>query len=238
VGSWRLLVVLCACGRLGFDPVGGTSPNGDDGPAGGEPFMPPACASADGVLLCDGFEPGTTIAWAPVMGNGTVAMSTERAHTGSRSLRAEGTMGRTVAFMSAPIATVTTGEIHLRGWFYRPSTATATDIYLARIGDGIANTEFFGVTGGANPGVDSGAGSSFVPPVLTADTWVCVEIHVAGTTLSLDIDGTQVTEVVLGTFGPYSQVAFGIVADVGNPDTFLIFVDDVVARTQPIGCAL
>jgi hypothetical protein len=237
VGCWRLLVVvLCACGRLGFDSIGGAP--SDDGAPGGEPFTPPACAQADAVLLCDGFEPGTPIAWQPVNGNGTVAMSTERAHTGSRSLRAEGTMGRTVAFMSAPIATVTTGEIHLRGFFYRPSTATATDIYLARIGDGVTNSEFFGVSAGANPGVDSGTASSFMAPVLAADTWVCVEMHAAGGTLSLDIDGTQRTSVALGAFGPYSEVAFGIVADVGNPDTFLIFVDDVVARTQPVGCTL
>ena len=190
------------------------------------------------MLLCDGFEPGTPIAWQPVMGNGTVAMSTERAHTGSRSLRAEGTMGRTVAFMSAPIATVSTGEIHLRGFYYRPSTATATDIYLARIGDGVTNSEFFGVFLGANPGVDSGSSSTFMSPELTANTWVCVELHAAGGMLSLDVDGTQRTQTALGTFGPYSEVAFGIVADVGNPDTFLIFVDDVVARTQPVGCTL
>lgn len=241
VGAWSWAALsLCACGRLGFDPVpGGVADDGRDGSTLSEPGVSPVACTMDGVLLCDGFEPNTPIAWQPITGNATVAMSTEKPHTGTRSLRAEGLSGRTVAFLAAPIAAVTTGPLHLRGFFYRTAATAVTDILLARVGNGVGNSEFFGIFGGANPGVTSGAQSSFTSPALAADTWVCVEMIVADNKVALRMDDVAVTSVALDAFGPYSEVAFGVVSDPGNPDsTYLVYVDDVVASVRPIGCAM
>jgi hypothetical protein len=226
-------LTLCACGRLGFDPV--SDGQGDDG-QGGDGVQQSGCNGVAGLLLCDGFEPTSTVAWQAVTGNGTAQMSTERPHRGTRSLRAEGITGRTVAFLRAPITTVSSGEIHLRAYINRPAASSATDMLLARVGDGIANSEFFGIANGANPGVSSGASSNFAPPALAPDTWVCMEMHVVGSQIALDLDGAVKMLIVLDAFGPYSEVAFGLVADIGSPDQLLIFVDDVIAATQPIGC--
>jgi hypothetical protein len=243
VGVWALScgLLLCACGRLGFDPVGSGGDDDDttgDGSMSSEPGAPSVACQQQGVLLCDGFEPDTPIAWQPVMGNATVAMSTEKPHTGTRSLRAEGISGRTVAFLAAPIAAVNAAPLHLRGFFYRTAATNVTDVLLARVGDGVGNSEFFGLSGGANPGLNSGASSKFAQAPLAADTWVCVEMIVTANEISLRLDDVPLLTIALDAFGPYAEVAFGVVSDPGTPDhTFLIFVDDVVASTQPIGCA-
>jgi len=235
--GWLVVCALAACGRVRFDPVAalGDDTTGD-GAVGGD-GTPSATCNAPGVLLCDGFEPGG-VAWQTVIGNGAVDFTSERVHSGTRALRAEGITGRTVAFAAAPIATVAEGEIHLRGFFNRAATATASEISLSRVGDGVGNSEFFGVASGSLPGVDAGPQGIYMVPPLPADAWACVELHVAGGEVAIDVDGAPRISVALDAFGPYAEVAFGVVRDNGTPDQYLVFVDDVVASTQPIGCDL
>lgn len=233
-------VALAACGRLRFDPLGpggdDASPGGDGAGSGDGTASTADCAQQPNALVCDGFEPNSPVVWTPVIGNGTVDFSPEQVHSGTQALRAEGISGRTVAFVSTPIPTVASGEIHLRGFFYRPATAAAVDLDLSRVGDGIANSEFFGIANGSDPGVDPGAGVVSQPPALAPDAWICVELHVANNTVALDVDGVQRVSGALDAFGPYSEVAFGITRDAGTPDQYLVFVDDIVAATAPIGC--
>jgi len=236
VRSAVALVVLAACGRVGFDL--------QDGAAADSAAIPcPAFAT-----FCDGFESGDTSHWtAPVtQASGTLTVVTSPVHGGGFALHATmpaGVPSGSEADVLHTLPLTTSGMLAVRQWVYQPQPLIAFDATLLILNSSALH--YINVNGG-----DSGAwtvtensassGNADHPSanVIPLDTWICVELDVDVRPLgpfTLYIDDVNVLTGNVGDPAPaYDSLHAGVArADSGGSETI---VDDVVIAAQHIGC--
>jgi hypothetical protein len=240
-------VLLAGCGRLGFAPPevntydGGA---GDAGPDDGSSVQ--ACPQKPGAVFCDGFEDPSLDAWAQTVGS--LVRQTAIVHTGTAAARATTDGSQQPAGINVtPFDDITSGSLHYRAWFYVPS------------GFAIDKIEMFSTNGsGSNLGTvflvdqeelrvyaEPGLGHTVTTGVdVPRDRWFCIEVHVdvdaSNGGLRLDLDGTTIgSGSGFGTLptGGYTYLGVGSLFLPAGQSASTVYVDDVAAGTQPLGCS-
>jgi hypothetical protein len=195
---------------------GSASPTSSPSPSPTPTSSPPAGGSCPaGVVFCDGFESQTgttpagrwTVGARDCTGTGTAAIDSTVAHTGTKSLRINGTDGYCNHVFAADTADLASGSPvwYVRLWVRHTTALPAGHVTFVAMNDSAAgNTDLrLGGQNGAlmwNRQTDdatlpaqspAGVAQSLPLPV---NTWTCVEYGVNGTTgtLSTWVNGTAV----------------------------------------------
>jgi len=228
-----MLALVTACGRVGFDAVGGAAD------AIGDPPCPQ--------LFCDGFESPTLAAWdgAEITGMSAVARDTTQMRTGIAALHVSGQTSSDVADQFVDVfPVVPPTDQRVRVFIYSPSSS-ALNCEPVALGNPSRNYQFVfslydtafdihahSIAGGFN------VTRNIAPP---RDRWVCYELHVAIAqvgTVELFQDGTLVavqSDIDTRPPGDLGRVFVGMPSK-SFDTTEELWVDDVVADTAPIGC--
>jgi hypothetical protein len=239
---WPL--VLCACGRIAFDPRDGGGPS--DTTDGAQ--LVTTCSAHTGAIFCEDFETDLSRWEAPA---GTTAIQSTVAHSGTNALGSTTGPGPDMAYLQYDLpATIATGSLHVRYWVYVPSTTDPQHVELVDangFSEGMVSmvykTDMSLYTGITATNLFQGPG-----PSLTKDQWFCVEfaIQIADTGGSFELrvnDQVVLTPSGLdtlpsvGTSG-YTRIKAGIpyVAN-DQPTAATVYTDDIVVDTAHIGCA-
>jgi hypothetical protein len=236
------VVGLAACGYPPLQELGGGV---SDAPSGDSNTSPKACNDRPGIFFCDGFESANLDAWSEHYGN--VMRQTTTVHSGTGALYAAGSSSSSpvsagVGFqLSSPIQT---GSLHFRAWFYASMIPSAGKVHLFQF-DGLTKN-------GVAFLVDQGMINVYSEPtpsttittseMLQPNQWYCVEVHVdtsaSNDAVRIELNGVQIgssgTAPIAPPNGGYAGLSAGLPYLI-NGDA-QIYVDDVSAGTQPIGC--
>lgn len=216
--------------------------------------VPPPSADCGTALLCDDFEgvaAGNSpdpalwdliVGYNPTQGQtDSVQVTTAQAHSGSQSVFVSGDNGRT-----GMIGTIAADDYHVRAWMFAESAPLGP--VLAGFGSDGNNEVRFRIWNNSWATINSTVGDDLVPqaaragncpdcPVVPAGQWFCMEYFVnnSAQTATLSIDG-QEAAVLNGSWPNMPaepQIFLGVmrIQDGAN-----IYVDDVVASLNPIGC--
>jgi hypothetical protein len=252
------LAALSACGRLGFDALGGGSNgHGDGGSATGDGgATSDGSPTGDGAVnecpsfatFCDGFETGDTSRWTrtTVDTGGTLDVQTTTVHSGNYALStamASGAMAGNDTVVDLTFAEQTTGMLAVRAWIYQPVELDnyACVIELYNTLDGGYVLVGGDPTGDWDVGENSSAGlHNFTSSTTVAqDQWLCVELDytfVAGSpAIEVFVDDVSIVDVVGYNPSPGFDLASLGVARTDGPAT-ATFVDDVAFAQQHLGC--
>jgi hypothetical protein len=222
-----------------------------DAPGDAEPPDAPAPPCATGVLFCDGFEQGLG-AWPnPEQTNGTIGLSTTRAHRGMYSVDAHEnaiTQGGGNPYVSIDHTQTWPPHFWVRFFVYVPSPfppSNAALLNLIQSSGAYPGIQLF-LTGGKGnvamttflTGNDHTWQSATISPL---DQWVCFEVEadVPNGTVHVSMNDTHLTDLDmmnislpspdttklgLGFFMPNVQGAYDV------------WFDDVIVDDNPIGC--
>jgi hypothetical protein len=202
-----------------------------------------------GELFCDGFESDDTSAWSGGT-EGAVAVQSVNRHGGSFALQVTADGVNHPASLRRPLASVSSGSIHGRAWFFVPSSVmlakadvltmsnTSLDLGVVFLVDQNKLVAYDEIAS-TNATITSGT-------PIPSDQWFCVELHVAISTggtdggISLDLNGQNIAmgdqlNTMLGSTG-YNYLELGMKSAQSGQPSVSFFVDDVVVGTQPIGC--
>ena len=244
VGRYLILVVLAACGRVGFDSL----VDGAGAPGDGTASACPAFA-----VLCDDFETGDLSKWTATDTSvgGQVVVDSVEAHSGTFALDAKIAMTTdgAISAICSQQPTVSAGMLAVREWIYSPAlppTNYDEMIILSNLSSCTDNgTTAYSTLGCDNnnnweTGDSSTAGLfSYVgSPCVAADTWICIETdYTLGSTPRVQIyidDALMIDHATADPAPMFSQVYTGVArADMVG---FHVIVDDVVIAHQHIGC--
>jgi hypothetical protein len=234
-----------ACGRIGFNALasdalehGDASGPGDAGGGAG------ICPGIPGSLFCDDFENGLG-QWQT---GGTVAVTTTLAHSGTHSLEATTNGALELSWaQAAPLASLATGELYARAWFYVPSTLSLSHADLLHVESASQGGVVFVVVGGIMNVYNSLAGGFTVDTGVTMplNTWFCIEqditISATAGAIAIEENGAE-----LGSSAPtsldtlpgsgYQTVSVGMPSLFPPAGAGSLYVDDVAVGTQHIAC--
>lgn len=219
------------------------------------PPQPPVtgvdCGSA---LLCDDFEgiaagssPDPAI-WDMIVSynqtsgqTDSIQVTTEQAHSGNQSVFVSGANGRT-----GMIGTINASNYYVRAWMFAESAPLGP--VLAGFGADGNNEVRFRIWNNSWATINSTVGDDLVPqaaragncpdcPVVPAQQWFCMEYFVndAAQTATLWIDGDEAA-VLNGSWPNMPadpKIFLGVMRIQDGTD---LFIDDVVASVNPIGC--
>jgi hypothetical protein len=234
--------------------IGGSTPV-DMAPEGPAVSPPPAPgAGCGGAFLCDDFEalpagtsPGAPNwslidAYNPTTGQtASVQVTTERAHGGLQSVFVSGANGRTGIIGSVPAR-----NYYVRAWMFAEQAPTGP--VLAGFGSDGNNEVRFRIWNNSWATINSTVGDDLVPaaaragncpdcPTVPAGQWFCMEFHVddAAQSATLWIDGAEAA-VLNGSWPTMPDTASVFLGDMRIQDGTDVYVDDVVAGPDRIGC--
>ncbi len=246
------LVVLAACGRLGFGAAG-DAPHGDAaGDAGDASADAPGVTNCTGTLVCDTFD-GTTLdpRWTIDTMVGEVTLDSTRAYRGTSSVHLH-TDAITVmttnprALLDTSQGLPITGTIYTRAWMWFQSPMPGSP--FAQILN-YANT--------AGVGISMGERNSYVvdndyttpqyaqslTQMLPLDGWTCLRMEMpSGTsgTTKIYVDKTEVADVELSqTSQPAPDHTYLGIEWVGSPTSQMAFdawIDEVIISASPTTC--
>jgi hypothetical protein len=236
------VVGLAACGYPPLPELGGgvsDAPSNDSD----SNTSPKACSDRPGIFFCDDFESANLDAWSDSYGN--VMRQTTTVHSGTGALYAatSSPMGAGVDFeLPSPIQT---GSLHFRAWFYAPVMPSATKVNLFGFGglpssEGViflVDQEMFNAFSAPGPGK-----TITTSKMLQYNRWFCIEVHVdisaSNDAVRIDLDGVQIgssgTGFITTPNGGYALLSAGLLFVMSGDAQ--IYIDDVSAGTQPIGC--
>jgi hypothetical protein len=244
-----VLVLACACGRIGFSATTDGKTSGDGVTATDGVVPAEACPAFS--AFCDGFESGNTNAWSSttVMAGGSLQVQSSVVHTGHYALESIGqpsTMFYAWAVHTYP--NQTSGMLAAREWMYAPQPLLAIDQVLTWDGNSADGNDFISINsatddfwnmaeGDGVTGTVYGSHKSTTPVALS--TWVCVELDImlatTGSSFALYVGDQQILTASLVTSNPgYDALAAGNAADAGSGGT--VYIDDFVTAAQHIGC--
>jgi hypothetical protein len=216
---------------------------------GGMPIVSKLCPERPGALFCDGFEDADFERWSfTVNHNGTLTRSTERAHSGTTSLRAatgppdDGTEAR---WATLALANQKSGDAWLRFYSWVPSTVVVTEHFsIGIMSEG--ELPYAGFELRLRPTlVDINASSQVFPGTKTfpRDRWVCVELHVRIDETAGVYEAYLDQELAVRSPAMNTRPAMGYsAAEVGihyadrNQGPVEVYTDDVVVGTARIPC--
>jgi hypothetical protein len=224
------LVLVAACGRVGFE----MTPN-DGVPTDAGPGTAP--------LFADGFE-GTLAPWT-ANGNVAVTSGPPTPFEGSSMLIAQCDSSSCTSRAEVPMPmTISSGTVYVRAYFYIPSGFPVNDISIEEfVQTGPTNLVLTSSPDiGLYDAIDmslTGQGTFALP----RDVWSCVETQVviaaapAGS-WKASVDGTNRYSVTAtNTFaGGFDRLTIGITWAGATQPPSTVYVDDVVVDLKPIGC--
>jgi hypothetical protein len=250
---WLCVLLLCACGRVGFAPHDdGSLGGGSDGAGGGSDAAAFTCA---GFQLCEDFEGPTDPAWTS---DPSVVLDSTIRHRGASSMRMHmsplnaGQQGSSRMWETVTLSPVPS-ETWVRAWMRMSSAPTATNalelISIDHDGGGGAADYVFSRSGAVEVFVEPQGTQAGTPGPAPTDTWFCLVFHVVFSTTtsgSLELTGTFAPPAIgsattndsaqpvdtIGV-GPYFS---GTNVDVAQP-AFDVWVDDVIVHDSPVTCA-
>lgn len=230
----------------GNDGSGGDDSTGSSGGTASElPGYPCSTDCAEPFLVFRTLEVG--VLGVPKVSNGSVVeRSTDLVHAGDFSLIAKSTGGGSEATIDENIRTVTSGALYYRAWYFIPE---------GTVNDWLKTAGFHGTSSGgpsvvvAAEGVikvnvpDSSASIDSAPKSYPSGEWFCLQadlfVGVSAGSLKVRINGTSVASLDQVDTLPQTgvaRVAYGIDATGPNQIAAKIYVDDIVASTEPVGC--
>lgn len=224
--------------------------------AGTLPDAGPDSTSCDDVnagrLFCDGLEDPALTAWSSFFDhNGTVARTEERSYRGVGALRSEITASGGYVMGRFAIGGITSGTIHLRAYFYVPSSVTiAKGMSLMQVG--FDSSPYHHVSFNADEPTSSSiyistdSGTNWARGMqLPRDRWFCAELVITIAEapmgqLELWIDGARTAvEMGIDTLSAprgYERFVVGIPYTELTQTSALAYADEVVYDDEPIGC--
>ncbi len=245
-GVWiaGALVVVCACGRIGFAPDD-TASDAALSDASTPDATQVACEDLPGILFCDSFENVTKLGTAETTAPGFVRIDGERVFRGETSLHARTTQAPEASWaIGGVLPSIESGELYARWYLYFPSSNPARSIATIHLIGSI--TPFFGVIFGATEGAidvsaskDDALDISDVPMPL--DRWFCVQLRMtigSSATVETWVDGTpaaRLDNVDTQPMGGIANVHAGLfTAVVGGIND--LWTDELAIGAQPIDC--
>jgi hypothetical protein len=242
----RLVVILlAACGRVGFDASGG-------GDAGTDAPPPSGCANA-GLVMCDGFESGMfadppwSSAFNLTTDGGHVYRGTLAAHAHAPALAANPSYASTL-IDNTNRSTFSAGTAYVRAFLYLTSSSSS-DFILAQVGptsnapDQIA--QLLVTSSALAIATDSGPSTTTLT-VMPTDRWTCLELAVRGSTstsandaeLIVWLDGALVVDVTSFDMSPSQQFVVGLNFYGGSARPASdMWMDEIALDSSRIGCA-
>lgn len=245
------VIVVGGCGRLSFDPLSGGGGGGDGG--GGETAALDDTSCDDrhaGALFCDGYEDPAMSAWSySVITNGRSERTAARPYRGVASLECEiFTINdfKSARWDAAVLGDMTSGDLYVRGYYNLDSASVIVDQY-SLLDVAAELTPWPGIQVHLNPGnvvvsVREGGVSDQVAYDMPRDRWVCIELHVAidptNGRADLTIDGSPMLSIPANTTvtGGFYALVGGVHYASPLQNAARLWVDEVIADTQPIGC--
>jgi hypothetical protein len=236
-------VVICACGRVGFDaPASLDGPSSDADNIDAKPLD---CEDLPGILFCDGFEGGSKLAGFEATPPSSVEADAARAFRGSTSLHARTTRAVEPAwYIGTVLPALSSGEVHARWYLYYPSSNPSQTFASIHVID----------AAGPNTGVVMGATNGMIDVVATEnnelhvsavamplDRWFCVQLRFTIATVGIVetwIDGAPAARldgVDTQPIGGLSNVHAGLFT-AANGGINEMWTDELAIGTQPIGC--
>lgn len=227
------LLLLTACGRIGFDEVSSTPPTR-------------LCDAHPTALYCNDFDDGD-LKGADDSDGTLVAGQGAEGSTGYRFVAAPGEMPR-LGFDFVP--TISSGPVFMAARFLLADGLPPADfVVLAQFtSDTFADKVSFDLVAEDRAQIaNANAANSFStePAVVPRARWSCFELSVIADrigngALALSIDDTEVLSGGAGdpTVGPdgFGRIELGTFSSSANTATTDIVFDDVVVDTNPIGC--
>lgn len=236
-----MLLVLSACGRIGFDASSDATPSPADGAGDASPPDAAACTRR----FCDGFEGGLAGWDGEQTENGSTVSHLPAGGFRGDAMRAQGPTGAAIAAVFKDVFSPLPADLHVRAYVHAPGgqlldlepvelTTRARDHQIVfAIYDADIEIHAHSIAGDFQ--------TSAATP-MPRDRWVCFELHVAigaTGTVELFMDGALiVAQPGLDTRpgnGDLSHVFAGIASKPGTIASD-VSIDEVVADTAPIGC--
>ncbi len=247
------VVLLAACGRIGF-PNGGSddTPNdgGGDGPSGDSAPLVDCTVTYPDALMCSTFEGSGMGNWDyTVLDEGTVSLSTARAYRGTQSLEIATTGAD--AFKAARwgsnyvLDEVSSGDIYIRQYYWMESSTIVSDqlsiMVTGNLVDPYPSANVLLVPGEIHANFANGPTTS-ATQMFPRDRWTCVVMHIAvaiNGSIEVSIDGTRVlsrTNFDSRVAGGYTNVDVGVHYATPDQGASRMWVDEVVVDTSPVTC--
>jgi len=235
VGRWLVtVIVLGACGRLGFDPL----VTNDTAPAARRD-----CEGHEAAVFCDGFEDPTLPKWTVDGQAASMQLVTPAPPLGERLLQSDtqGTMQASEAVARFPA--IASGTLYVRGWFYVPSGFTVIHFdLLDALSVGFGGLAVFGYNGNLSLYESTAGALGADGPPLPTDRWMCIELEIQVSdpgNAYLRLDGSIVASFANIDLLPgsgFETVAVGLPwTDDGQP-AVRTYADEIIVDTKPIGC--
>lgn len=247
-----LLVLLCGCGRLSFEPVSGVGDDAGADAADGAPDAPAASSCVDGVpgaVLCDGFEAGLQM-WSPTTTNGVISRDTQEHLRGIAAVLFQTTAQGGAATFEAPIPPFANFDrLFLRAHVFVKSGPPLANVVMIRARE--STQPLVGVLVRAVADefqVVDAMGDVFPTSVMVPrDRWFCVQLNLVvhddgvNGVIELRVDSAplilQSGLVDTSPAGPIETVSFGALTNLNTLSVDVLF-DEVAIGTQLISCAL
>jgi hypothetical protein len=240
-----LVMVLGACGRVGFDPLLGTAP-GDGGSADATdaPVMA-TCASYPSAFLCDDFEAGLGEWFEVVDGSNSVVHDTGFSRSGTASAHFLAPDSGSSRLIASVLGGIASGTLHVRFYQWVAASVVIESFSILHLVSDV--NPFPGVVLNADTDgmfiqgtIDTTTGPDALTP-FPRDSWVCVQatITVAMTngTVVTFLDGAPSATYTGNTLAPpsgFTDVHIGAFLLQSQPvDTW---IDDFVIDVAPIAC--
>jgi hypothetical protein len=244
------LLVLCGCGRIGFDSSGTST--GDGGGSGVADAGPSLCAGTQ-VLVCDGFEGVLDAQWSIDAFGGGVMTDSTHAYRGAKSIHVH--TDAIVTPTPDPRATLmtsqglpVTGTIYARVWAYFASPNPT--VFFDQLVN-FANIAGTGISLGAQDGFM--VNNDYTAPVysqsatvhLPLDRWTCLQLAIPSGTSGTSrayVDGAEVVDIAI-TKAPVQprsdHVYLGLewVGNIASQPAVDAWIDEVIIDNAPTTCA-
>jgi hypothetical protein len=224
----------------------------------------PGCSAAGAVRLCEDFETGAPATyWTKSTTNGTLAVDSTHAHSGSYALHlhvnaTNGTQSSAGALLSQSTtfsaSDPTTGDLWVRAYYYFDMDAVPKQPVLFWLGTDSAPYGFvtFQLDEGAPTTFDAyqSTGTSYLKSnsvQVPVRRWTCLMLHVVQAqsgSVHMFVDGKEVTDAVLmattTSTAPVRslEISFSYPTAVSVPTSppLDVWVDDIVFDRNAIGC--
>lgn len=248
-----LVVMLAACGRIGFpnggsDDISGDGGGGDGASGDGGPLLDCTMTHPTATFCVTFEEPGMGDWDYTVLDEGSAELTTAREYRGSHSLEIQTTgvdaykaarWGKNYVFDA-----LDSGDLYLRQYVWLDSATTVNDqLSIAVIGNDqppYPASNVLLVPGEIHANTQNGGGvADYEYP---RDRWTCLLLHIdigPNGAIEVFVDETRVvsrTGIDTRVGGGYTNVDVGVHYATPNQSASHMWIDEVVADTKPVGC--
>lgn len=209
------------------------------------------CDSHPSALVCSGFEQSDLSAWDETIevGDATIDVARDRAHSGRGALHAESLAAESVAVVAREFTPVTSGTLYFRAWLYIPADVATNTINILFLGDFATPDPFRGLDfnleqgalqlyspGNAPDRVTSTSG------VIPRDEWFCLQIELdvakQGAVRARVNGALQLEHQPIDTLKERGVhlLRAGVDWSSAQAERFELSMDELVLATSPLAC--